>query len=379
MDDSELVEFLLNDDFNKEKILLNGSLNGNINNSTSNDDDDEGKQVHENLKVKDNLDSIRIRNDNKETTVTRTKDEGEEEEEKDEKDEKDDDDDDGTESLSSAESGFLDDLDNIIMSTNTGENSKRRQIKQKIKTKEEKNEKDVISQDKPSVQNRSGSHTSDLTSLHGDSQSKIKLNDQTAIIKIQIFNNDTGKLDREENFKVSNSHKLVLKTFESKFGSKDSSDKSSSKAKNTTSSSSTSSNSSSSNSRKKLSFQFKTTESDLVSKIPNKNTDTSQVETKPESTAQKDNTSKKKRRDRKKNIRQANKTTSNDTEQRKHKNNYATLAPRNSSKEKKKDRKQANINQSSLKRKTDVPSTKLREVIDSKVPTDEYSRTTIEF
>ena len=124
MDDCELVEFLLNDDFNKEKNLLNGSLdetsnNINKNNNISKDDGNNKKKIpQENLRGRNDLNSTKKENDNNEITITTGNRNIYKKEE-----------DDNTDNLSSTESEFLDDLDNIIMSTNFTESSKRNKIK----------------------------------------------------------------------------------------------------------------------------------------------------------------------------------------------------------------------------------------------------------
>ncbi|KAK5773777.1 Ska1p PWA37_003879 [Arxiozyma heterogenica] len=381
MDDCELVEFLLNDDFNKEKNLLNGPLDETSNNIDKNDniskDDGNNKKkiTQENLRGRNDLNSTKKENDDNEITITT----GIRNVYKKEKD-------DNTDNLSSTESEFLDDLDNIIMSTNFTESSKRNKIKKDktIKENNRRHKNDITTEDQ-SIQNESRSNIfasineSDLIVLNADAQSKIKLNDRTAVIKIQIFNNDTGKLDKETPFRIINADKLVLKTFKSKSNSKDGSEKSSKKCDNK------SNNKPNSNNNNKLSFQFKLTASDMTPKKINTNNDTSQNTIKnneyidqKNKINQKDSKTKK-RRDKKKNMKQSNKTSPKNMEQKKDRNNSSSHGTQRSSKERKNDRKQSDSTQSTLKRKIDDSTTKLREIMESKVPTDEYSRTTIEF
>lgn len=381
MDDCELVEFLLNDDFNKEKNLLNGSLdetsnNINKNNNISKDDGNNKKKIpQENLRGRNDLNSTKKENDNNEITITTGNRNIYKKEE-----------DDNTDNLSSTESEFLDDLDNIIMSTNFTESSKRNKIKKdKILKENNREHKNDITTEDQSIQNESGSNIfasineSDLIVLNADSQSEIKLNDQIAVIKIQIINNNTGKLGKETSFRIVNADKLVLKTFKSKSNSTDGSERSSNKSDNKSNSKPNSNN------NNKLSFQFKLTASDMTPKKINTNNDTSQDNIKNNGyTGQKNKINQKdsktkKRRNKKKNMKQLNKTSPKDIEQKKDRNNSSSHGTQRSSKERKNDRKQSDSTQSTLKRKINDSNTKLREIIESKIPTDEYLRTTIEF
>lgn len=381
MDDCELVEFLLNDDFNKEKNLLNGSLdetsnNINKNNNISKDDGNNKKKIpQENLRGRNDLNSTKKENDNNEITITTGNRNIYKKEE-----------DDNTDNLSSTESEFLDDLDNIIMSTNFTESSKRNKIKKdKILKENNREHKNDITTEDQSIQNESGSNIfasineSDLIVLNADSQSEIKLNDQIAVIKIQIINNNTGKLGKETSFRIVNADKLVLKTFKSKSNSTDGSERFSNKSDNKSNSKPNSNN------NNKLSFQFKLTASDMTPKKINTNNDTSQDNIKNNGyTGQKNKINQKdsktkKRRNKKKNMKQLNKTSPKDIEQKKDRNNSSSHGTQRSSKERKNDRKQSDSTQSTLKRKINDSNTKLREIIESKIPTDEYLRTTIEF
>lgn len=381
MDDCELVEFLLNDDFNKEKNLLNGSLdetsnNINKNNNISKDDGNNKKKIpQENLRGRNDLNSTKKENDNNEITITTGNRNIYKKEE-----------DDNTDNLSSTESEFLDDLDNIIMSTNFTESSKRNKIKKdKILKENNREHKNDITTEDQSIQNESGSNIfasineSDLIVLNADSQSEIKLNDQIAVIKIQIINNNTGKLGKETSFRIVNADKLVLKTFKSKSNSTDGSERSSNKSDNKSNSKPNSNN------NNKLSFQFKLTASDMTPKKINTNNDTSQDNIKNNGyTGQKNKINQKdsetkKGRNKKKNMKQLNKTSLKDIEQKKDRNNSSSHGTQRSSKERKNDRKQSDSTQSTLKRKINDSNTKLREIIESKIPTDEYLRTTIEF
>lgn len=381
MDDCELVEFLLNDDFNKEKNLLNGSLdetsnNINKNNNISKDDGNNKKKIpQENLRGRNDLNSTKKENDNNEITITTGNRNIYKKEE-----------DDNTDNLSSTESEFLDDLDSIIMSTNFTESSKRNKIKKdKILKENNREHKNDITTEDQSIQNESESNIfasineSDLIVLNADSQSEIKLNDQIAVIKIQIINNNTGKLGKETSFRIVNADKLVLKTFKSKSNSTDGSERSSNKSDNKSNSKPNSNN------NNKLSFQFKLTASDMTPKKINTNNDTSQDNIKNNGyTGQKNKINQKdsktkKRRNKKKNMKQLNKTSPKDIEQKKDRNNSSSHGTQRSSKERKNDRKQSDSTQSTLKRKINDSNTKLREIIESKIPTDEYLRTTIEF
>lgn len=363
MNDSELVEFLLNDDFNKKKILLNGPL-------------DEKEETSK------NVDSTQDKNVYEKFTSSS----GNENDDMD--------------SSSSTESEFLSDLDDLIMSTNNGQNLKKNKIKNNKSRNENNNRNnnnETVKTDKQSTQNKShlqkidsdfdSNNESNLIFVGGDSKTKIKLNNKTAIVKIQIFDDDTGTIINEKNLKISNSHKLILKTFRSKNNSRDETDILSQKFKTD----------------KKSSFKFKSTNSDLLLKRTKISSDTSHIETHNDITQQtvlnKDDTvakqnndnnneknridkmdnKTKKREERKRNLINANKNKPCDIKQKESKNGKFSHGRRKSSNERKDDRKKSNINQHSSKRKAKESNTRLKEIIDSKVSTDEYSRTKIEF
>lgn len=90
MDDSELVEFLLNDNFNKEKTLLNQSL------------ENEQKEIIDSSRdIDSKVEPEKVQKDVERTTGKNTN---------------------ISKQISNTESEFLDDLDSIIMSTNNSSN-----------------------------------------------------------------------------------------------------------------------------------------------------------------------------------------------------------------------------------------------------------------
>lgn len=208
MDDSELVEFLLNDDFNKDKVLLNESLEKDqkeVIDETSSEDDSSSNS--ESPKINKNLPL------GKKTYDT--------------------------------ESEFLGDLDSIILSTkndnnlNTNEDnpqSKLRKKKKKLSVLQKLNDKLESKEANKGTSKRSKkinaqpqnvdeaskkaidvSKSSQKTSMNdvlidGEFRNKYSINGKTVIIHMQIIDKSTGSLDEETRFKISNAGKLFLNT-----------------------------------------------------------------------------------------------------------------------------------------------------------------------
>lgn len=209
MDDSELVEFLLNDDFNKEKILLSQSLEVEQKETVTSSS---GSKVPDD----DNRDSKEAK---KEVKVSKQ--------------------------ISHTELEFLDDLDSIIMSTNkntTSKNKKSDTKKHESKNEsQKKNKKDakLVKKEEPSskplsvlekLNNRLEKKTAKKTTkkstidhnvdssslLEGNAQRRIKLGNRTVLVTLQFLNSETDKVEEEKHIKVRGADSLTLTSDASK-------------------------------------------------------------------------------------------------------------------------------------------------------------------
>lgn len=202
MDDSELVEFLLNDNFNKEKTLLNQSL------------ENEQKEIIDSSRdIDSKVEPEKVQKDVERTTGKNTN---------------------ISKQISNTESEFLDDLDSIIMSTNNSSNQpndkNKNETVKKGNDKQKKNKKDQKSNQKEEKSPKAKSLLQKLNDrletkfteeetvdksdsiilVNGTFQSRVKLGKKIALVTIQILDNETGKVDKEERFKISNSKSVLL-------------------------------------------------------------------------------------------------------------------------------------------------------------------------
>lgn len=208
MDDSELVEFLLNDDFNKEKILLSQSL------------EEEQKEIIKGGRKSTNDVPDDDQRDTKEEPKKLVK---------------------VSKQISHTELEFLDDLDSIIMSTNkntTGKNKKtdtKKEYNKNENPKKNKKDKKPAKKEEPaskplsvleklnnrlerkSAKKTTVNHNTDSTPLlQGTAQRKIKVGNRTVLVRLQFLDTDTGKVEVEKHFKVRDADSLTLITDSSK-------------------------------------------------------------------------------------------------------------------------------------------------------------------